>query len=645
MHPKSSGSLKKRSQQKVLVLGEKANAGLISEQLQEEGFETVFLSSLTQGRLPSVVDPKSLAEMRALIAQFASVSQNKGMIHPGTTIWAERPELPSLAQQVGLTVISPPPGILSYFSNKLNLLSDSGLLGIPNLVQRWNPMHSAREIEDFIRKNHQPFPFTLRSAKGGGRFGQFLVLDASSLGRTLELWCDQLRRAQGEVILFAERYIEGARTVSLPFARFQDGQAQIFPFLDSSLQSLNRKVIEFCPASRISQAVRKQLADWTLRLAARCGYVGVGVLQFLVDSSRAFLLDGLPRLDTSFYLWNQVSGTRAIAWQLATLNRNSQETLPPMKLEKSWVPGMSFRVYAEDLFHLPQPGVVQELSEERNWTGPKMAETRVFLSYEKGDRVSTEDSGLFATFFVAGQTRKELLAAAQNVLGKFWVAGSLQTNERFLLELMGHPWLREGIFHSGFVDEEFLPVMRPPVEYLKICASIGIEMVGVGEGKRRWAMGDQWVKQEDIDPTFLRWNEGPAHWQYQEKRGVSGSVELSENDSVRVCAFPLSSDRWIFRLGSWFLSVRVVTLPKSPELKPRPKLSALVSGRIHAILFRPGTQVAAHETLLVIESMGVFIPHALPIAAKVLRWHVNAEDGVEVGQILAEISIETFTSN
>src|SRR4051812_18784027 len=131
MQPKSSESLKKRSQQRVLVLGEKAIARLIAEQLQDEGFEVVFLDRLTQSRLPTMVDQESLEKVRNLLFQFASVSGNEGVIHPGTTLWAERPELPSIAQQLGLTVISPPAGILSFFANKLNFLSDLEVLGIP----------------------------------------------------------------------------------------------------------------------------------------------------------------------------------------------------------------------------------------------------------------------------------------------------------------------------------------------------------------------------------------------------------------------------------------------------------------------------------------------------------------------------------
>lgn len=652
MHSKpsdSSHSWKTSDRQKVLVLGEKGNAQLIAEQLQFEGFETVFPHSFSQRRLPRWGDQNSLETIRDILTGFAALSQNRGLIHPGSTIWAERPELPSIAQQLGLTVISPPAGILSFFSNKLNLLLAAGELGISNLLQGGDLMHSVREIEDFIEKSNQPFPFILRSAKGGGRFGQFLVQNMSSLGSALYLWCDQLRKAQGEVILFAERYAEGARRVSVPFARFQDGRVQIFPIIDSSLQCLQRKVIEFCPATRITLGMRKQLAEWTFKLADQVGYVGVGVLEFLVDSSRAFLLDGVPRLNSGFYLWNRVAGTRAISWQIATLQGVSGKFCPVIKPEKHWIRGLSFRVYAEDsLFHLPQAGVVHELSQERAWYGSGTMEAEISLNYEKGDQIAVEDSGLFAIFYVAAQSRKELMEMAQSTLRKFWAAGSFQTNERFLLELMDHPWLREGIFHSSFVDEEFIPVMRPPVEYLRSCAKIGQLISGIDpvEGKEvRWAIGDQWIKKEDVENYSLKWRVEPLRWESAERRGISGELELSENRSVRVCAYPLSSNRWAIRMGVWFLSARFVVPNKDQETKSKPRLSALVSGRVHALFFRAGSTVTPHDPLVIIESMGVFVPHALPTRAKIIRWLVNAEEIVEVGQTLAEMSIDSFTSN
>ena len=53
-----------------------------------------------------------------------------------------------------------------------------------------------------------------------------VVHEARELESRLLLWMEQLRRNYGEVILFAERYLEGARHIVVPFVRFVDGRSE-----------------------------------------------------------------------------------------------------------------------------------------------------------------------------------------------------------------------------------------------------------------------------------------------------------------------------------------------------------------------------------------------------------------------------------
>ncbi len=627
--------------QKVLVMGDLTTANIISKHLKLEGFNPILQSDLLRSFFQDRIESQDLSKIRTLLTEFSAVSGREGLIHPGTTVWAERPELSTIAQQLGLTVISPSVGVISLFSNKLNFLAEAEKIGIPNLVQSFDPVYTSREIERLIRNNEQSFPFVLRSVKGAGRFGQFLVQDFNGLGQKLELWCDQLRRQQGEVILFSEKHLEGARLVSVPFVRFQGGQIQIFPPTDASLQCNYGKIVEFCPAVRMSLSMRKQLFDWTIRIADLCEYVGLGILEYLVDSSRAFLFDGLPRLNTSFHLWEKVAGTRAVSWQLAAFQKEFLSGIRPFRIEKQFFSGMCLRILAEDsLYHLPQPGLVHEISDERSWKFEDI-DAELALGYEKKQNLLSYDSGLLGILFVFSPVRKNLLEAAQKILKNFWIAGSFQTNERFLLELLDHPWLREGIFHSGFIDEEFLPNIRPPIELVRLVLDVcflGLDKAIQSEENVRWLAGEQLVHWDGSQKNTLNWIAGPSLWGGSEFRGISGELKLSDETQVRVCAYPLK-DHWLVRIGAWFLNVRPIFRSFRVSVQQKLGLNALVTGRVHAILYLQKTFVPAHEPLLIIESMGVFVPHALPLNVRVMGWKVHAEDQVLSGQALADIEV------
>ncbi|HTL12900.1 MAG TPA: hypothetical protein VL588_10455, partial [Bdellovibrionota bacterium] len=222
-----------------------------------------------------------------------------------------------------------------------------------------------------------------------------------------------------------------------------------------------------------------------------------------------------------------------------------------------------------------------------------------------------------------------------------------------------------------FVDEDFVPEMGPPPDLTKLAVALcraladgalgppkrpvhagakvfslkkiksptapadGSPVEAAATEEARWFCGDRWVRESDATP--LRWAQGPTVWEEKDRPGVSGVLTAAKGN-IRVCAFPDGPDRWVVRMGGWVLSVR----RRAPRLNREGKLfrlSALVKGRVHAILFRKGAEVPAHEALAVVDSLRVLVPHALPAKARVLQWHVRAEDEVQWGQDLADVEL------
>jgi len=255
---------------------------------------------------------------------------------------------------------------------------------------------------------------------------------------------------------------------------------------------------------------------------------------------------------------------------------------------------------------------------------------------------------------VGAPERKQALYFARGVLDELWIAGSIQTNERFLSELLAHPWVQEGIFHAGFVDEEFLPSVRPPVEIFEAFQMVAAEAAkegakATGAAKETvpgstitWAVGDQVVKTDAKNIAIAKssWIEGPTHWISDGLPGVSGWVSLADGRKLRACATPVAPNKWQVRLGAWVLPLRrILRYPPGSRPKPAPRLLALVQGRIHAVLYREGTIVPAHEPLVVLDSLGMLVPHAVPVDVRIVRLKKSAEEVVQAGEEIAELEI------
>jgi biotin carboxylase len=644
---------------RVLVLGPRSIARILGDQLAKRGF-TIEIQEESGVLIPTLADPRGLSKLREILQAFASsgnAAEEDRWVHPGISVWAERPELPSVAAELGLKAICPGVRVLTTFGNKLNLLEEAEKLGIPNLVLSPDPIQSIREIERLIERfaekfpeqaeNGQPFPFVLKSVKGESNLRLHVVHSREDVQKNLPLWIEQLRRNSGEVLLFAERYVEGARHMVIPFARFADGRFKAFPIVDASLQSRFRKILEMCPALTEKDAapVRENLAAWARALAEHTGFVGLGVLEFFVDGDRAYLVEGSARLNTEFHLWERVAGTEVVAWQLATLGLDKTTAEPECKPSRQWAFGLALRFYAEDsVLQLPQPGVIYEISAKREWTYPTAAAELNLPDLAEGEtaRISPLEYGMIGSLWVGAKDRAQALAVAKGVLDEMWIAGSLQTNERFLSELIAHPWVREGVFHASFVDEEFVPSAKPSPEVLRDLVSICVShpenarSLTAEPGVVRWGVGNQ-----AVSPSLegLHWVGAPTFSMINGMPAVSGSLELEAGVKVRAAAYPLVPDRWQVRIGLWAVVVRRVE--KVAGQKPRPRILALVPGKVHSILFRANATAPAHQPILILESLRILIPHALPSDVRITRWKVSAEEEVSLGQELAEFEVVT----
>jgi pyruvate carboxylase len=221
----------------AIVLGGPGVGDHICNSLRELGFEAEFAPSHIQ-RFASIgwggSSPDDLRKtLRLWIAEQRKKNPQASLwLHPGVSPWAERPELPALGQELGMQVICPPSRVLSLYGNRLTLLGEAEKLQIPNLSLTPNPLHSVREIEKLVKIQKLKLPFVLKAVRGGSGYGIRVIHHPEDLGRSLGLWLEQLQRNVGEVILLAERYLEGARRVVQPFARFSGGQTDLFPSMD-----------------------------------------------------------------------------------------------------------------------------------------------------------------------------------------------------------------------------------------------------------------------------------------------------------------------------------------------------------------------------------------------------------------------------
>jgi pyruvate carboxylase len=609
----------------VIVIGRTPVSVRIARQLSEQGLRVHLTDSpprpaATEGR-PAL---KQWLEQVLATLSIRDSGREAGdlWLHPSDSLWAERAELVLVAEELGLRAIGPSLKTLALWGDRLTWFTRAQELGVKTLILEGEPSNSISELERRLRSRSLRFPLVLRSVRAGGRFGCKLVRSFEELEQEVPLWMEQHRLNLGEVLLFPERWLEGARRVSVPFCRFSDGRFHLFPETDISLASGFERLISFCPAENLDRSVLSRIRSWAKVLAEDSAYVGVGSFDFAIDHDRAFLIECTPRLSADFMAWEAAAQTRAIDWQLAALDSGWSDAPASVPLQDSSPCVLALQIKAENpILHLPQSGRVQEVSERWFWGvsgqaagGPR---AELIASVRAGERAS----GTIATLLVQAQDFKPATTLARGVLEETWIAGELQTNERFLHEVLSHPWVREGVFHGDFLEEEFIPALRPGVPLARLMASVAQELYPLNEGEE-WVVGDRRCPIAGLEP--VPWVGAPG----------SGQLQLPDGRKARVLASACERDpgRWVIRIGLWSLIVRPFRAGGPARVR------AVAPGVVHSILFREGVDIPVRAHALVLESDGVLVAHALPRAARVERWRVKAGERVQAGDELAEVA-------
>jgi acetyl/propionyl-CoA carboxylase alpha subunit len=289
---------------------------------------------------------------------------------------------------------------------------------------------------------------------------------------------------------------------------------------------------------------------------------------------------------------------------------------------------LNLKIYAEDTWlKIPHPGVVHEVSTTTDWSEGSH-EGSLIWDVQPGQEVTWNSSGSIGHLTVFADSWKETLIATRAILKDIWISGGIQTNERFLFELLSHPWVEESMFYTGFVDEEFIPKQVPDFDWSKTLASALAEVAVPLTEKESWIWLNQRLPVETAER--LKWTQR-VDFEVNGLKGMKGFFHGENGRTERICVFPLHAQRYVVRLQNWFFSVR-----RSEKGRPL-QLMALTSGRVHSIFFRESSKIEPKQCVLIIESHQRLISHRLPVPVTMKKLKVQSEQIVRIGEELAEL--------
>ncbi|MEX1656358.1 biotin carboxylase N-terminal domain-containing protein [Streptomyces pseudovenezuelae] len=554
-------------------------------------------------------------------------------VHPGYGFLAENASFARACADAGLVFIGPPAEAIALMGDKIRAKETVEAAGVPVVPGGRDP-----ELAEAARALGAPV--LLKPSAGGGGKGMRLVRDLTVLEEEIAAARREARTSFGDDTLLVERWVDRPRHIEIQVLADGHGNVIHLGERECSLQRRHQKIIEEAPSVLLDETTRASMGEAAVEAARSCGYRGAGTVEFIVpgdDPSSYYFMEMNTRLQVEHPVTELVTGLDLVEWQLRVA---AGERLPYGQ-EGVSLKGHAIeaRVCAEDPSKgfLPSGGTVLRLHE------PQGDGVRTDSGLSEGTEVGSLYDPMLSKVIAYGPDRATALRKLRAALAGTVTLG-VQTNAGFLRRLLAHPAVVAGELDTGLVERvvDDLVATDVPDEVYEAAAAVRLEALRPPEGgwtdpfavPSGWRMGGL-----GKDLGFPLRVQEPVEYVPRGTHTVTDDRVAVTLDGVRH-TFHRAGD-WVGRDGdAWHVRDHdpvAASLTRGGHAGAD-SLTAPMPGTVTVVKVAAGDEVAAGQSLLVVEAMKMEHVISAPHAGTVAELDVTPGTTVAMDQVLAVIT-------
>ncbi|MFI1705854.1 acetyl/propionyl/methylcrotonyl-CoA carboxylase subunit alpha [Streptomyces griseoruber] len=555
-------------------------------------------------------------------------------VHPGYGFLAENAAFARACEEAGLVFVGPPAEAISLMGDKIRAKETVQAAGVPVVPGGRDPdlAGAARELGA---------PVLLKPSAGGGGKGMRLVRDLTLLEEEIAAARREARASFGDDTLLVERWVDRPRHIEIQVLADGHGNVVHLGERECSLQRRHQKVIEEAPSVLLDEGTRAAMGEAAVQAARSCGYRGAGTVEFIVpggDPSSYYFMEMNTRLQVEHPVTELVTGLDLVEWQLRVAAGEKLD----FAQEDVRLTGHAIeaRICAEDPARgfLPSGGTVLRLRE------PQGDGVRTDSGLSEGTEVGSLYDPMLSKVIAYGPDRPAALRRLRAALAGTVTLG-VQTNAGFLRRLLGHPAVVAGELDTGLVERvvDDLVTTDVPEEVYEAAAAVrleGLKPEAGGGWTDPFSVPSGWRLGGAPRPVGfpLRVTE-PVEYVPRGTHTVTDDQVSVTLDGVRH-TFHRAAD-WVGRDGdSWHVRDHdpVAASLTGSAHSGADSLTAPMPGTVTVVKVAVGDEVAAGQSLLVVEAMKMEHVISAPHAGTVAELDVTPGTTVAMDQVLAVVT-------
>jgi acetyl-CoA/propionyl-CoA carboxylase biotin carboxyl carrier protein len=559
-------------------------------------------------------------------------------VHPGYGFLAENAGFARACADAGLVFIGPPAEAIALMGDKIRAKATVREAGVPVVP---GSSGSGLTDEQLVAAAHEiGVPVLLKPSAGGGGKGMRLVRDTALLAEEIAAARREARASFGDDTLLVERWIDRPRHIEIQVLADGHGNVVHLGERECSLQRRHQKIVEEAPSVLLDEATRASMGEAAVQAARSCGYRGAGTVEFIVpgdDPSAYYFMEMNTRLQVEHPVTELVTGVDLVEWQLrAAAGEPLSFGQEDVRLTGHAVEA---RICAEDPARgfLPSGGTVLRLHE------PQGDGVRTDSGLSEGAEVGSLYDPMLSKVIAYGPDRATALRKLRAALAETVTLG-VQTNAGFLRRLLAHPAVVAGDLDTGLVEREAESLVSTEVPEAVYEAAAAVRLDALRPA------GDGWVDPFSVPsgwrlggaarpPVFHLRVTDPVARTARGAHSVTADRVSVTLDGVRH-TFHRAAD-WIGRDGdAWHVRDHdpVAAALTGAARAGADSRTAPMPGTVTVVKVAVGDEVAAGQSLLVVEAMKMEHVISAPHAGTVAELDVSPGSTVAMDQVLAVIA-------
>jgi acetyl-CoA/propionyl-CoA carboxylase biotin carboxyl carrier protein len=518
-------------------------------------------------------------------------------VHPGYGFFSENTDFARAIGAKGVTFIGPPPEAIEVMGDKVSsrrAAEAAGVVGVPGTTEF---LTSADEVIAFGNSNG--WPVAIKAAFGGGGRGMRVVQSADEAAAALESAQSEALKGFGRGECYVERYLTWPRHVEMQVFGDTHGNYVWLGERDCSAQRRHQKLIEESPAPALDNDVRQAMGAAAVKVAAACGYVNAGTVEFLYQDGDFFFLEMNTRLQVEHPVTEMVTGLDLVAEQLRVAAGEPLSFSQESVIAGTRGHAIEVRINAENPAggrFLPSPGPITKLRVPQGfgvrWDG----------GFEAGDEVSQYYDNLVGKLVVWGADRNVAIARMLRALGELEVEG-IATTKPADIAILSHPDFVAATHSTKWVEDTLdLSDVASDAGATSASASVGAEDepkvrrdVDVEVNGRKYSVA-VWVP--DVGPMVSAGGGGGAP-AARPRRAASAAAAVAAGSGKIAVPMQGTIVKVLVAVGDTVEAGQPLCVLEA--MKMENNINADKSGTVTEIKVAPGQSVGTGDIVIVIE--------------------------------------------